>query len=525
MSLQFSVNNRYYGLGSILGGGVPTLCQMWFDLKSFLTTTAGWTVSQSGYSNDGYGSQFSANSDLITEPGYVAGGMASDAVWFILRSPDGIRELLFYRHLPIDRSSDTIAGSKISYRSAGQMSIAYSAKSKFSTNPDLGQGYAELTFPTASITAVDGLTGTATITIANNLKAIDVGNVAVITGGDVHAKNNGTYLITAVTPTSITILNPLASVDVTGNIVVTVREPLPVSGFNPPIANDLIWLHRTDLHDVNYYVNALGGTDINNWSGSTLTGDALNDYDIWNMHACAESGNAPYPFYFWITNKRDTIGFFSMDGLLDGNPNDPENVCFWFCPVTGGIGGSPTTGYNVLNGVAPTANQWSPHFMDITTQMKPRLRAWISKPNTFADRNAFTSAVRQNKCRFINVVIPMLTTFITEDSPNNLPAHENFYTFVPKGNSTSLYSSQDQLFPVMYFKYAALQTTPEATGSNSEQLAVPNMYKGRSVLYKMNSVIRNQFDTLTVTSTKDGIMSGSSSEIVLPWAGVSINRP
>ena len=79
----------------------------------------------------------------------------------------------------------------------------------------------------------------------------------------------------------------------------------------------------------------------------------------------------------------------------------------------------------------------------------------------------------------------------------------------------------------MYFKFASYQSYAEnGDGSNFELLSVPNSYKGRSTLFKMNSVSRNQFDTLTISNPKDAIMCGSSAEIVIPWkTGFSINKP
>jgi len=524
--LRYSSNNRYIGLGRM---PTPRFSQAWFDFKAFMTSASpvgpGWTVSQSGYSNSAFGSAFGAG-DLLVNPDYSAGGMASDVVWFVLRDPLGVRELLFYRHLPIDTSSNTGSGSKTSYRSASQMAIAYSAQSKFSTT--LGQGYNLVTYPSTNITSVNSIAGTAVLNIAG-VGPENVGNTVTIVGGSASAKNNGTYYITAVTSSTITIANALASIDTTGNISVDIRKLVPVTASNPPMAIDMVWLHRDDLFDSNkFYVNTLGPTDdVITWAGSTDTGDALNDYDIWNMHIGADDA-APYPFYFWFTGRKETLGFFAMDATLETNAGDPENVVFWFCPVTGGIGGYPTLNYDVINGASMTANQWSPHYIEYFTNLqKPRLRAWINKPSMFSNRNDFINKMAQNTCRFLPVTVPMLTTLISDDQPSGLGADENFYSFAPQGNSTSLYSSQDQLFPVLYFKYTAVQSKNEIDSGpiGSNGLALPNTYKGKSVLLKMNSVIRKQFDTITISTPKDGIICGSCAEFVLPWSSVSINKP
>ena len=563
MSLQFSINNRYFGLGK---NPSPVFCLAWYNIKTFLVNQ-GWTVSQSGYYNSQVGSNF-GQMDLITNPGYLAdptdpgyvtgaGGMASDKVWFVLRSPDAKRELLFYRHVPIDTSSDTKPGSKTSYRTAGIMAIAYSAQSRFSTS--VGVGYYEYNIKGAKLTGVtngsaliDFSTATFTIIDSNSNEVTlpsspvditkNIGNIANITGGNIALKNNGSYKISAMSSTTLTVFNPLATIDTTGDLNINIKQPLSVSGSIAPMAADMIWLHKRDTADLNFYTNNLGDGDIINWSGAVETGDALSDYDIWNLHICAENSVAPYPFYFWFTNKRDTLGFFAMDAMLDGNSGDTDQVSFWFCPITGGIGGYPTTGMDVLNGTAPFGypNQWSPHFIDLTAHStaQPRLRGWLNKPSTFSSstdsipgRNDFISKVGQNKCRFLDLMVPVLSMHIYLDSSSGVGT-EDFYTFAPRGNSTSLYSDalhppQDQLFPVMYFKFASYQSYAEnGDGSNFELLSVPNSYKGRSTLFKMNSVSRNQFDTLTISNPKDAIMCGSSAEIVIPWkTGFSINKP
>jgi len=517
--LQFSVNNQFIGLGRM---PQPTFCQAWFTLKQFLVSV-GWTVSQSGYSNTMYGSAF-GTSDLIAYPGYVAGGMASDNVWFVLRSPDGVRELLFYRHVPISTSNDGSSGSKISYRTAATMAIAYSASSKFSTS--IGQGYIDNTYPSVQITSVNSGAGTAVLNIPS-IGAENIGNSVVITNGSPAAKNNGTYLITAVSSGNITIANPLASVDTTGDLNAEIKILTAVSGSNPPMANDMIWLHRDDLADSQtFYTNKLDPVlDIVNWSGAVSTGDALNDYDIWHLHICAEKDTAPYPFYFWFTNKRNTLGFFCMDAMLEANSSDTDPVTFWFCPITGGIGGY--SDYNFATYAQPTGEQWSPHYIQTDdTLQRPRLRGWINKPSAFSSRNDYLTKIGTNACRFLPITVPMLSTFITLDG-GGLNGNEYFYPFAPLGNSTSLYSAQDQLFPVMYFKYVALQTYQEynnpTIAQNGNLYSMPNVYKGRSTLMKMNSVLRNQFDTLTITTSRDSVICGSSREMVLPWNGTAIS--
>jgi hypothetical protein len=113
------------------------------------------------------------------------------------------------------------------------------------------------------------------------------------------------------------------------------------------------------------------------------------------------------------------------------------------------------------------------------------------------------------------------------NTPYGVPGDEQFYSFVPKGNSTSLYASEDQLFPVMYFKYNSYQSYQEYNSGSQvfEGLSLPNIYKGKSTLFKIDSVLRYQFDTLTIQSVKDAIVTGSSASFVIPWAGTPINKP
>lgn len=76
-------------------GPCTTGPQAVFALKQWLTSTHGgtkfWTVTRSGDGTTG------GSGDYITHSGSGAGGLNNNDAWFVLRDPDGNREILFQR--------------------------------------------------------------------------------------------------------------------------------------------------------------------------------------------------------------------------------------------------------------------------------------------------------------------------------------------------------------------------------------------------------------------------------------------
>jgi hypothetical protein len=125
MAFNFSVNNRYVGLG---GFPYPKFADAWFKFKQFMTTArgsggGGWIVLQSGC-----GSVLSTTGDIITGTDNGPNGMANDSVWWVMTDPDETRQLLFSRMTPITSTPSTDP-----YQQAGHLSIKYSAKDGFKT--------------------------------------------------------------------------------------------------------------------------------------------------------------------------------------------------------------------------------------------------------------------------------------------------------------------------------------------------------------------------------------------------------
>lgn len=414
MSLVFSTNNRYYGIGNTTA---PTFAKMWMDLKAFLSANS-WVVTQSGFWHETSGNS-SSTADIITAQdttldfgGAGNGGMACDFVWFVVKDPSSRRQLLFCRPNAID-SADAA--------SAGNMLIAYSARSGFSTT--LGHD---------------------------------------------------------------------------GNAV---------AGNNPPIAFDMIWLHRQDTADLDLSGVVALPTNPNapgcvTWAGETT--QRAVDSTIWNMHACVETSSNPASFYFWITDGNTTLGFFCLDGLQDsGADTDPAVV--WFVPHNGGISQHPAN----VNDTGLT------------------VRGWINKPATFSSRIDFVNKINQNQTRFLSIVVPKLSSYIYQTG-NPMP----LFPMVPLGLQTTLHDAKDIGFPVSYFKYTPLYTlkdVPHVNSTTNPLLSMPNTYKGASIIMKLETVKRFQFDTLssgTVSpNVRDRIVTGSGVYFTLPWSGQLFNKP
>lgn len=125
---MFSTNNRF------LGANPDRRSAAWFLFKEFLKT-AGWLVVQSCYSFGGENDScvISRTSDIIDNEDK----MAANYVWFVIRCPDGIRELLVYKK---NITTDLLVAGDDKYpeRLNAEFIIAYSKKAKFLTTPNDG---------------------------------------------------------------------------------------------------------------------------------------------------------------------------------------------------------------------------------------------------------------------------------------------------------------------------------------------------------------------------------------------------
>ena len=127
----------------------------------------------------------------------------------------------------------------------------------------------------------------------------------------------------------------------------------------------------------------------------------------------------------------------------------------------------------------------------------------------------FEPKIDSNYSRFLSLTVPMFNILMYRDTPGEYDNDKQFYSIAPQGLSTNLYDNKDELFPIMYFKFSA---TP---GSNLASM--PNVYKGTSSLFKMESVNRYEFDTLTTDTTRDKIVCGTARTVVIPWNGAIFN--
>ena len=145
MTWLFSTNNRFYD--NILTNSFYNSDRCLFLFKEFMKT-AGWTVPQSC---DGISLNQDGN-DLITSAlsgsaGGIGGQSTSNSAWFILRSPDGVKEFLFCRAADYNYSSNSIAGH------LGWI-LGYSASQKFSTTSGIGGNPVSITNPPLAIDSV-----------------------------------------------------------------------------------------------------------------------------------------------------------------------------------------------------------------------------------------------------------------------------------------------------------------------------------------------------------------------------------
>lgn len=469
MPYSFSTK-RYVGIGD---GEAPLFSQAWLDLKTILTLSAGWTVTQSGLyrAPNSYPGRddfnISGAGDLINNIGDNDSGMSADKVWWVMQSPDGEREFLFYRNKPINTVVRTGAGTisnpyvytiQSNMLNASHMLIAYSAKNKFSFT----EGHA----------------------------------------GCIETPGN------------------------TG-----------VSGANPPIAYDMIWLYQqdndglTDPPPIPHQSTTDPLQYLESWAGVTGNNkidNAIGSGSIWNMFICT-SNEEPFPFYFWFANRADSTGFFCMDKTLDNEPGDTDNTVIWYIPELGGIGG-------YRGGASPGSTldySWSIHAVfppdssaipgQITDLKASRIRSWISKPDTFTSRQDFIQKVRTNSCRFLSVSVPKFTTIMYLDSQAPPVQDSLTYALMSQGLSTNMYDGRDELFPIIYVKYSSVKFGSTEFGLNGNLNAVPSIYKGVSSLLKMEGVFRSQFDTLNTDGIRDRIICGNSRQVAVPWNGSMVN--
>jgi hypothetical protein len=246
----------------------------------------------------------------------------------------------------------------------------------------------------------------------------------------------------------------------------------PVSATNPPIANDMVWLHQPD----NFAGNSPGTlavpgnmTDDVNWGGD------INYATSWNFHMCADL-DSPYSFYFWFTRQSETTGFFCMDGLTNVHPLDTDNVLFYHFPQMGGM-------VNLLGSA--------------------QLKSWYKKPSTFVNRADFANKITNNEAGFL------LTQVLSYNYEQNQVA-------IPRGMPASLYTAKELLFPVMYLRNTSAPYP-------NPILELPASYKGISSFVQMLASAREQFDTVSVMTVRDKIAVGINPIIVVPWDGSIIN--
>jgi hypothetical protein len=300
-----------------------------------------------------------------------------------------------------------------------------------------------------------------------------------------------------------------------------------VSASNPPIAEDMIWLHQQDSQKVTDPLDPLiylDSVDLPNyqktsfWCGAADTAGfngessypsadyAIKNSDMWNLHICVEQADLTVPpvqtdygMYFWISGKETTYGFFALDTIkANKNADDNDGAVIWYVPEYGGVGGR--------NSRTDATKKWS---MNQQLNTGVRIRSWSKLPAApFVDRKDFYTQIASGVCRFMPTTV-VFYSGVFETPLNMMP-----------GLSTTLNTAKDFLAPIQYFKVGY----PE-NDDGSAVYGIPNSYKGISKLFKLECVYgRKEFDTPWVAGTRDMAITGNERLLTIPWSGSLINQ-
>ena len=276
----------------------------------------------------------------------------------------------------------------------------------------------------------------------------------------------------------------------------------------------------------------------------------------WNLHMCMSTVD-PFPFYFWITYQEsnakaydlaqkqatinpgsatnsnitidntipyryDSLSFFAMDSLDDTATGDNDSVVFW-CDVSGGAPSHKTGNYA---GTMSNINELlSPGLSTPSTLYS--IRSWYKKPASFVDRNDFLNQFNQMKCGFLPTAVLMYQGIQLYESGTS----RRMVTLIPGNLSTNTYSSNDEIYPMMYargsnFYTAKVNNQPQDNASIKEPFKLPTSYKGVSTFMKVAGNTRSNCDLLNDAADPSGqykwILAGRFSIVCLPWDGVSL---
>jgi len=325
------------------------------------------------------------------------------------------------------------------------------------------------------------------------------------------------------------------------------------ANWSVPIATDMVWVSPYEQSTVAaftpYQYPGVGKGNFFCHSNENKILPSTN----WNLHMCA-STSAPYPFYMWLTYKEtnittylkadkqsvpngsgtnsnvtiannvpyiyDTLSFFAMDALGDSDPADTDPVLLW-CDVGLGapcrkVGHFPSTVANI-NCLMPVGQS--------TPDAISSMRGWYKKPSSFTDPNDFLNKINHMQCGFLPTAVLMYQAVQTFEAGNS----RNFVTLIPGNLSTSAYSSNDEIYPMMYargsiqFQYQTVYHPSGGTGQIKEPFKLPPSYKGRSLFMKVAGMTRNNCDLLNDGAfPKSWVYAGRNPWIVLPWDGSTL---
>ncbi len=561
MAYYFSVNNKYSG--SVYNPSVPSSrgtldgSKMWFWFKSQMVSSSSWSVTSSGYCNGAItfptssmtDKGYSNNSDVITD----AVKMGSDFVWFVLTSTGQVdgktKEFLFYRQY-----ANRPTANSDGYNS-GKMEVWYSASQGFSKTDGMFGAPVDHTNPPI---AIDG------VLVTNDFQ--NWPPQYPYTGSNGHPSASGVndtqssvlpVPTTLSTPSDIyTALNTLSTQYTAHKALYANDSPIhkykDVSGTtitsqhnlaSLPIATDYTSAKAVyddivanyNLHVQASYHQLNSSSVVDNFSAAQHTGFTVTDdaslktatidlvtkfnahlttnfvhgfgrgsyllptepgyYSVqiqftrhantgftFYSHCCIGGSAEKYNFYLIVSNSTSTYGsssFLAMDYVEDANASDNDKHVVW-C---------------VTDNNSHTAGQsGEPYYISTRTDNSSCIKAWYNKPATFTSRSEMVnSALINNDCGFLSASVAKISACGIDVSP--------------RGIGSNLYDNKDELFPVMYFRKSG-----GVTGG-----ALPSSYKGKSTLFKINSVARNQYELLNVDNTRDHVVVGYPGWLVVPW--------
>lgn len=184
----------------------------------------------------------------------------------------------------------------------------------------------------------------------------------------------------------------------------------PISSVNPPIASDMVWLHKNDTYvgkglraDGNgyYYPNntaispsitSPGMPDPYYDQLDVTTAQIVNflsgihQYDTWNYHIVCNNAS-PYNFYLLLTSHNQLRALFMMDTVFNSNLDNNDNAVFTFL-----IGNTSRYGFG---------------------HHSKYLKSWYGDPTTITSRSAFSTAISSNSARFFETSLLNLSFYQT----------------------------------------------------------------------------------------------------------------